>query len=61
MPTATHLNADVQETELSQFLSVFGGLGDGCTVHVVPSQRCTTVVVPPPTAVHARGELHDTP
>ena len=63
MPTAMHLTADVHDTELSAFVSVFGGLGEGCTVHVAPSQRCTRVVPGfgiPPTAVHARGEVHDT-
>jgi hypothetical protein len=63
-PTATHLTAEIQETDARSFMTVAGGLGEGCTVHVFPSQRCIRVVPgfgSPPTAVHALAELHDTP
>src|SRR5580693_2803558 len=58
------LTADVHETELSMFDCVFGGFGEGCIVHVAPSQRCTRLVPEyerAPTAVHARRDVHDTP
>lgn len=66
-PTATHLTADVHDTDWSAFVPVFGGLGAGCIFQAVPFQRSARTVRPlvngseaAPTAVHARGELHDT-
>ncbi len=64
MPTATHLTTDMHDTDDNEFVWPPGGLGDACTAHAVPSQRCASVFPKPwlsPTAVHADCELHDTP
>jgi hypothetical protein len=56
MPTATQLTTDAHDTDDSEFIGLPGGLGHGCKIHALPSQRCTSVSPEPwlsPTAVHA--------
>src|SRR3954471_12524968 len=64
LPTATQVVTDGHDTADSAPSIGASGAGAGWTVHAVPSHRSArTGRVSPglPTAVHAAGELHDTP
>jgi hypothetical protein len=65
-PTPVHVLADVQDTPFKPVLVAPIGFGVGWIDHRRPFQRSTSVSVRcwltnDPTAVHARGEVHETP
>ena len=65
-PTAVQALAEVQDTPF-RALSLADGLGAARSDHAVPFHASARVSWPPallvyqPTAMHARGEVHDTP
>ena len=66
IPTASHADGDTQDTPAKALHAAPAGLGAGWTRQLLPSHRWASALpgVPgadPPTAVHAVGEVHDTP